>query len=246
MSETVVLLPWWPFSAEVFSSLPFYKALIGTLGKRYDVSVADHPWILGKGVPAAVPHTFDDLATAFSGHVTADGHLVATGGTGVFAMLATSRYRPQIKSFVFDSFPVPPETLSALGMSGLADLAAVALRVEPSGLRDLVPMAMPGADQQEVAQLIARIRPTIDWDHCSAVFNVAQDVNLLDLDMVLPAATLFLDNPVSFPGLLDRRMAKKLFPNVQVQTREASDVMDSERGGRFGEQVVDFIAARSR
>ena len=246
MRETIVLLPWWPFSAEVFSSLPFYKTMLAVLGKRYDVSVSDHPWIIGRGPAAPPPRTIDDVADAFAACIATETHLVATGGSGVFAMLATWRHPPKVKTFVFDSFPVPPGTLSALGMSGLADLAAVALRVEPSGLRDLVPMAMPGSDRQEVANLIARIRPTIDWDHCSGTFQVAQEANLLALELNLPAATLFLDNPVAFPGLLDRRMAKRLFPDIEVQTREASDIMDSDKGARLAEQILDFVGRRTR
>jgi hypothetical protein len=246
VSETMVLLPWWPFSPEVFGSLPFYKAMLAILGKRFDVSVARHQWIVGDRMTTAPPRTVDDLAGAFAQYVTADGHLVATGGTGVFALIATSRHQPQLKSFVFDSFPAPPATLGAMGMSGLADLAAVALRVEPAGLRDLIPMAMPASDQAEVAGLIARVRPTIDWDHCSAVFQLAQEVNLLELEIVLPKATLFLANPVAFPGLLDRRMARTLFPDIEVQTREASDIMDPEKGAHFAEQILDHIGRRAK
>jgi pimeloyl-ACP methyl ester carboxylesterase len=244
--ETIVLLPWWPFSAEVFGTLPFYKALLEVLGQRFDVSVTDHPWILGRRSAAPAPRTIDELAAAFAPCVTADAHLVATGGTGIFALLATSRYPPQVRTFVFDSFPVPPATLSALGMSGLADLAAVALHVDPAGLRELLPLAMPGSSPTEIGALMSRVRPTVDFEYCDDVFELAQDVNLLEVGIVLPTSTLFLDNPVAFPGLLDRRMARKLFPNVRVQTREASDVMDAEKGTRFGEQVLDFVSGRLR
>ena len=246
MRETMVLLPWWPFSAEVFSSLPFYKSALTVLEKRFEVVVAEMPWIMGAGPRSATPRTLDDVAASFVPYVAAETHLVGTGGSGIWAMLATSRQAPQIKSFIFDSFPVPPGTLTALGMSGLADMAAVALHVEPAALRQLAPMAMPGSSASDVARLITRIRPTIDWDHAGAAFRLAQEVNLLEREIVLPARTLFLDNPVSFPGLLDRRMARKLFPDVEIKTREASDVMDSDKGMRFAEQISDYVTGRPR
>lgn len=246
MRETMVLLPWWPFSAEVFSSLPFYKSALAVFDERFEVTVVDLPWIISESARGVTPRTLDDVAKSFVPYVAAETHLVGIGGSGIWAMLATSRQTPQLKSFVFDSFPVPPGTLTALGLSGLADMAAVALHVEPPVLRQLAPMAMPGGSAGDISELIARVRPTIDWDHCGAAFRLAQEVNLLEREIVLPRRTLFLDNPVAFPGLLDRRMAKKLFPNVEVQTREASDVLDSDKGTRFAEQVSDYVTGRSR
>ena len=246
MSETVVLLPWWPLSATVFASLPFYRSALDVFEKQLDVSVADLPWVRGEGPRRATPRSIDELSKSFASYTVADAHVLAMGGTGIFFILGTAQEPPKVKSLVFDSFPVPPATLGALGMSGLADIAAVALRVEPGTLRDFMPMAIPGGGPDAHAELAARIKPTIEWEHLSEAFRLALDVDLTELNTALPARTLFLDNPVSFPGLLDKKMARRLFPGVEVQTREASDVMDRDKGARFAEQVLDFVSGRSR
>jgi hypothetical protein len=137
---------------------------------------------------------------------------------------------------------VPPATLEALNMP-LNDTSRFGYQLgERNALRQVLAMAMGQGAEAHLDALALTIEPLLDWEHVSVGFRLNSEANLGMARRRLTMPVLFLDASRGYPGLIDRGIVRRLYPEAQAVEVERLNLRDGKRGQKYGERIAKFIA----
>jgi hypothetical protein len=245
MAAKVLFVPWWLVPPEACDDLPAYRTYLDTLRSQFDVQIVSMPWVKSGNLEVErVPNSLEDLANVFAARFESGCHIVASGGSGLFVLIAASYLDVRAVTLVADPFPVPAATLRALGQGGVADLMSVAYNLERGSLHQYLSLAMRGAEDQ-VAGLAARFDPALDWHYLNAGGRLIAETNFLLNAPRLDAPVLFLEGAIPLAGLADGDFFRQIVPNALVASRPPPHLLDSDAGRAVGIEVLNFLQEAS-
>ena len=237
MADRLLFVPTWLISPNVCENTPAMRAALENLRTAFEVDVFTWPSLRGGG----------DFAPSWEGGVEAlidalspGCHVVVMAETPQ-ALVALSREKQGVATFVADGMWTPPGTLRALGR---LDEAAAAVSTYRGRSYQWVRLYMQGGTEEEWTAAAELMDQDIDWAYLSELAPSYMSLDLVAEDPKVMIPTLYFDSPlelISYSDMADVFLA--FVPHAEVQKLPAwpSRMQEAETGIDYARRITAFI-----